>query len=129
MTRTPTRERGMAAVEIALLLPILAVLVYCVVEGGNLLSAYTDVRECSRQAARMIASEHAPQDATALARALAPDLDPEHLTATVIRDTSTDKVTVEVNYVYHTHFKALPSFVSSAASAYTLVARTSMPAL
>lgn len=119
----------MAAVEVALLLPVLTVCIYCLVEGGNMISAYTDIQECSRQAARLLASDHAPPDITELVRALAPDLEPSDLTATVLTDQENEQVTVEVNYVYRTHITALPGFGAPGSDSFTLKVRTSMPAI
>ncbi|WP_462326258.1 TadE/TadG family type IV pilus assembly protein [Desulfobaculum sp.] len=123
------RERGLAALEVALILPLLAVFIATLVEGGNMLGAYTDIRDCSRQAARLLASSPAPPDVTELVRRLAPELDADKLSAAVTTDDTTDKLTVEVSYVYATLLAAVPGFGQSGARSFTLRARTSMPAL
>ncbi len=63
-TRRRPTERGAAAVEFALVFPLLILLVFGVVEFGAAWSQSTDVRHGAREAARLAAVDYNPLDET-----------------------------------------------------------------
>jgi Flp pilus assembly protein TadG len=63
--RRATTERGAAAVEFALVFPLLILLVFGVVEFGAAWSQSTDVRHGAREAARLAAVDYNPLDEAA----------------------------------------------------------------
>ncbi len=122
------RRRGVAALEVALLLPVLAGLLYLLVEGGAVLQAYATIAEASRTAARqaIVSGDASADAASALVRALTPDLDPGALSTTVTTDPTGSTVTVEVSYAYPSFFRANP-FGTGHQPLLTRAAYTSMP--
>jgi Flp pilus assembly protein TadG len=90
----------MAAVEFALLLPVMALLILLMVEGGNAMHTYSSLVEASREGARRVLMEGEDTDVEALVAAVVADLDPERLTTNVTTDPDAKTVTVEVSYVY-----------------------------
>jgi len=94
------RRRGMAAVEFALLLPVMALLILLMVEGGHAMHTYSSLVEASREGARHVLMEGESADVEALVAAVVADLDPEKLSTNVTTDPDAKTVTVEVSYVY-----------------------------
>lgn len=119
-------NKGVSALETALLLPVLAGLLYVVVEGAGALTTYSSLSEASSVAARQVLmtgeSSHIPE----LVNALLPDLDPSDIVTTVTFEDAGSTVTVEVTYDYQTQLGGNPLSESSS-DLLTLVARTSMP--
>ncbi len=120
-------EKGIAALEVALILPMLAMLLYCLVEGGNMLSVYTSMSEASRGAARQIVLSGETAGTSDLVQNLAPDLSPGDLTTTVSTDTAKNLVTVEVQYDYQSIFNLDSGLGEGYPELFTLSAQTSMP--
>ncbi|WP_245588362.1 TadE/TadG family type IV pilus assembly protein [Desulfocurvus vexinensis] len=122
------RRRGVAALEVALLLPVLAGLLFLLVEGGAVLRAYSAISEASRAAARqvIVSGNASAEAASALVRSLAPDLASAGLTTTVTTDPTGSTVTVEVSYAYQSFFRDNPTGLGHE-PLLTLVAHTSMP--
>ncbi len=69
--RTRTRERGAAAVEFALLLPFLLLIVFGIIDFGRMLNAQITLTEAAREGAR---AESLGSDADARVQATAGDL-------------------------------------------------------
>jgi Flp pilus assembly protein TadG len=90
----------MAAVEFALLLPVMALLILLMVEGGNAMHTYSSLVEASREGARRVLMEGETADVEALVAAVAADLDPDKLSTKVTTDPDANTVTVEVSYAY-----------------------------
>ncbi|MEZ7197181.1 TadE family protein [Pseudodesulfovibrio karagichevae] len=100
MRERDERRRGMAAVEFALLLPVMALLILLMVEGGNAMHTYSSLVEASREGARRVLMEGETADVEALVAAVVADLDPGKLSTNVTTDPDAKTVTVEVSYVY-----------------------------
>lgn len=92
------REGGQAAVEVALLLPVLVVLALAAVQVGLVVRAQVLVTHAAREAARAAAVDADPAAPGRAARAASP-LDPEHLLVAVDgRDAAGSRARVVVTY-------------------------------
>ncbi|AMK12715.1 MAG: TadE/TadG family type IV pilus assembly protein [Pseudodesulfovibrio sp.] len=98
--RKRDRRQGLAAIEFALLLPVVAFLGLLLVEGGSAMHTYSSLVEASREGARHVLMEGETADVEGLVAALVVDLDPEALSTNVTTDPVAKTVTVEVSYVY-----------------------------
>jgi Flp pilus assembly protein TadG len=93
-------ERGAAAVEFALVLPILVLILFGVIEFGGVYNAQLMVTGAAREAARMMAIDGVVADAQAVALDAAVGIDPADLDVDVSPTTcaaGTD-VTITVRY-------------------------------
>lgn len=69
-------ERGAAAIEFALILPILVVLVFGVIEFGRVFNAQISITNAAREGARYMAIHNSAADARTAAANAAPSLTP-----------------------------------------------------
>lgn len=126
MRRNDNSRRGLAAVEFALILPVMALLFFLVVEGANAMHAYSNLVEASREGARLALMDGATSDIEALVQAVTQELDDESLQTSVITDAGTNTVTVEVTYAYQPFGEnALKALTGD--NSLQLVAQTTMP--
>ncbi|MBG0788970.1 MAG: pilus assembly protein [Desulfovibrionaceae bacterium] len=93
-------RRGTAAVEFALALPILALLILLVAEGSHAMHTYSALVEASREGARHVLMQGDDADVDALVSALVADLDQDALSTDVVTDPVANTVTVKVAYNY-----------------------------
>jgi Flp pilus assembly protein TadG len=120
----PRSERGAALVEFAIVLPLLAALIFGVIEFGSMYNSLLEVRSAAREGARLAAVDNgcvapAPSscsttasaqlsDLKAATQARATGLASQPLSISVTYPTGTghpvvgDNVTVCVNYTFHT---------------------------
>ncbi len=97
--RVRRAETGTAAVEFALVLPLLLVIALALVQVGLVIRDRLLVEEAARAGARAAAVEADPDAIVGAARSAAPDLDPSSLGVDVIREGGRgDPVTVNVTY-------------------------------
>ena len=108
MTRLLREQKGLASLEMALIVPVIAALLYVLVEGGNTIRTYTALVEASRAAARQVVLTGNDSTAQDFVRSMSTILAPQGLTATVTRDNANHKVTVEVRYGYRSIFNSNP---------------------
>lgn len=127
MTRLLREQKGLASLEMALIVPVIAALLYVLVEGGNTIRTYTALVEASRAAARQVVLTGNDSTAQDFVRSMSTILAPQGLTATVTRDNANRKVTVEVRYGYRSIFNSNPYTGDPNDALYSLAARTSMP--
>lgn len=122
-------QRGMAALEMALILPVLAALFFVLVEGGNAIRTYSLMTEVSREAARLVLREGNANNVTTLVQSLTQgQLSGQNLSTRVTTNTQAKTVTVEVQYGYTSlmgNDTVLQSFNND--QPYVLLARTTMP--
>src|SRR5712691_3214058 len=96
---SPRNERGSAAVEFALVLPLVLVVALALVQVGLLVRDRLLVEAAARAGARAAAVEADDTAIRAAALAAAPDLDPSLETVQVTRaGTQGDPVTVSIGY-------------------------------
>ena len=108
---TSTRQAGQAAVELALVTPLLFVLLLVVVQVGLVVRDEVLVVNAAREGARAAAVDPAP-DAAEKAAAAGPGLDPARLRVTVRRGTGPGAtVRVDVDYQAPTDVPVLSGFV------------------
>lgn len=120
-------KRGLAAMEFALLLPVVALLLFFLTEGANAMHAYHALVEASREGARLVLMEGEEANVDVLVKSLADELTPEHLTATVTKDAAANTVTVEVSYAYQALWSQDVLEMLSGSPTLRLVADTTMP--
>ncbi|EPR44153.1 TadE family protein [Desulfovibrio sp. X2] len=120
-------ERGVMAVEFALVLPMLVLLFGLMVEGANAVRVYATLVDASREAARTILRDGNSTEAPAVVKALTADLSGNSPTTSVTTDSATNTVTVEVQYAYQSFYGADGLLNSLIASAPVFKARTTMP--
>lgn len=92
-------QKGSAVMELALAMPVLALLMLTAVEGSSLIRTHSAVMEASRAAARAFVVQGAGTDIPALVDSLTEYLNIT-ATTTVVEDSQKNTVTVEVAYVY-----------------------------
>jgi Flp pilus assembly protein TadG len=98
-SRSARDETGTAAVEFALVLPLLLVVSLALVQVGLLVRDRLLVEEATRAGTRAAAIGSDPSEISGAALRAAPDLDPDAMTIDVARAGSRgDPVTVTVNY-------------------------------
>jgi len=119
-------ERGVSALETALILPVLAAILYLLIEGASALITYSTLEEASSVAARQVLMTGEDSNIPELVESLLPDLDPADISTSVTYEDSGTTVTVEVTYDYQTALGGNP-LDSSGSDSISLVARTSMP--
>lgn len=127
MKRFRDSENGMAAVEIALFLPVLAMILYVLVEGANTLHDYSTILEASRSAARQVVLSGDTATAKPTVEALVTELPTDALTTSVSLGDAGGSVTVEVQYAYQSVFSANAKADGPLPALFTLTARTTMP--
>ncbi|ABB39164.1 TadE family protein [Oleidesulfovibrio alaskensis G20] len=120
-------ERGLAAIEVALLVPVLAALLYVLVEGGNTIRTYSALTEASRSAARHVVLTGETDNLDAFVRSLVTSLDPQALSTNVSAAEQGAMVTVQVRYGYKSVFTSNIITGEANEPLYTLTAQTSMP--
>lgn len=127
MRKRTDRRQGFAAVEFALLLPVLAVLILLLVEGANAMHTYSTLVEASREGARHVLMEGDEANVEALVQALVADLDLDDLTTNVVTNPAAKTVTVEVTYVYQLFGSQNGQGLFGDDDSFELVAQTTMP--
>nr|WP_287412430.1 TadE/TadG family type IV pilus assembly protein [Pseudodesulfovibrio sp.] len=100
MRKKDTKRQGVAAIEFALVLPVIALLLMLLIEGANAMHTYSSLVEASREGARHVLLKGDEANVEALVTALVADLDATDLSTNVIMDPVAKTVTVEVSYDY-----------------------------
>ncbi len=127
MKRFRESEHGMAAVEVALLLPALAMILFLLVEGANTLHDYSTISEASRSAARQVVLSGDTSTAKSTVESLVTELPADALNTKVTLEDAGTAVTVEVSYAYQSFFSSTTEADAPLSTLYTLTARTTMP--
>ena len=124
MRKRDTTRQGLAAVEFALMLPVMALLLFMLVEGASAMHAYSNLVEASREGARLALLDGTTSDIEALVEAVTTELDSNDLTTSVI--TGANMITVEVTYDYQPFGENAFEMLTGDQSL-QLVAQTTMP--
>ena len=121
-------QRGIAATEFAVFLPVFVLMVLLTVEGANALRTYMTLHEASREGARLVLSENGETaHVEQLVRTITADLPGGEPTTAVSINSGQETVTVEVKYEYLGFFSTGSLVESLAQDALVLSARTVMP--
>ncbi|MGC9668324.1 TadE/TadG family type IV pilus assembly protein [Planosporangium sp. 12N6] len=129
LTRRRRGDDGAAAVEMALVLPLLLFIMFGVIDFGRMLNAQITLTEAAREGARAAALG---QSADARVRAATPNLSGVTSTVTACpaggSATADAAVTASVNFTFVTPLAALaPMFGSKAGRSVTLTGKGIMP--
>lgn len=127
MRKTHTTRQGLAAVELALLLPVMALLFMLIMEGSNAMHTYSSLVEASREGARHVLIEGDDANVPALVASLVTDLNTQDLNTNVIKNGMANTVTVQVSYVYVPFSNSNNTSTLGENNAFELVAETTMP--
>jgi len=129
MGKRDTQRQGLAAVEFALMLPVMAVLLMLLVEGANAMHTYSSMVEASREGARHVLLKGSDANVEALVAALVADIDSAALNTNVTTDPVANTVTVEVSYQYELFGNASSTtpIGESNDNSFQFVAQTTMP--
>jgi Flp pilus assembly protein TadG len=102
MGRARKDDRGAAAVEFALILPMLLVLVLGIIQFGFTFTQWLQMEHAAREGARWGSLGYSSSDVAAKVKTAAPGLDPSTLNITVTpaspKDHPSDPVTVTLKY-------------------------------
>lgn len=109
--RGRSTDRGAAAVEAALVLPILLLLVFGIIDFGRMLNAQITVNEAAREAARAVSLGYTPDEVDDVGAALDPDVDPVVVDACGGGGLNA-VVTVNHPFTFVTPIDVLASFIS-----------------
>jgi Flp pilus assembly protein TadG len=94
-------ERGAAALEFAILLPVLLLLLYGFIEGSRVFQMSLAMSYAAREGARVLAvGTHDVAAATAAAQSRAYPLDTSRLGLNPVVDMANDRVSMTVTYEY-----------------------------
>lgn len=119
-------KRGIAAVEFAMMLPLMALILFLLIEGAHAMHAYSNLVEASREGARMALLEGTAADIDALIQSVTNDLDSDAMSTSVVADAGAQTVTVEVSYAYQP-FSENAFKMLTGESSFTIAAQTTMP--
>ncbi len=126
--RDPDRSRrGMAAVEMALVLPLMASILFFLVEGAGALKASMVLSEASREAARLVLRTGEASGASSLVATLTNRLTGAAPETSVSVDSAAHTVTVSVEYAYAPVISDNPLIAALPDGQLTLRSRTVMP--
>lgn len=100
MRKMDSSRKGIAAVEFAVMLPVMVLVLFLLVEGASAMHAYSNLVEASREGARLALMDGTSSDIEALIESITNELDSQALTTSVTTNAGSNTVTVEVSYVY-----------------------------
>ncbi|WP_319542318.1 TadE family protein [uncultured Pseudodesulfovibrio sp.] len=129
MRKRKTERQGLAAVELALMLPVMAVLLMLLVEGASAMHTYSAMVEASREGARHVLLEGSDANVDTLVAALIADIDSADISTDVTTDSVNKTVTVKVSYQYALFGNAgsTTPIGESNDNTFQFVAQTTMP--
>ncbi|WP_147819685.1 TadE/TadG family type IV pilus assembly protein [Salidesulfovibrio onnuriiensis] len=122
-------RKGIAATELALMLPLIVLLLFVLVEASTAMHTYTSLQEASREGARMVLLQGEDADVVGLVKAIITEI-PDDAVNTVVTTDQTQKtvtVTVSCEYVPFKGGSDGTSIITGETDTYTLQASTTMP--
>lgn len=128
MKKRGNSRQGLAAIEFALMLPVMALLILLLVEGANAMHTYSALVDASREGARHVLMEGEEANVETLIAALVADLDQQELSTAVSTDPVNNTITVKVSYNYQPFGSSGNEGVPGDNNdAFKFVAQTTMP--
>jgi len=126
----PSGERGSAAVEFALVLPMLLLLVFGIIDFGRMLNAKITLNEAAREGARSAALQ-SESAGIARAAALTSQIGPTTPTVTDCSDADADQAeaTIKYDFKFVTPIGFMAGFLSGSNNTVPLQAKGVMPCL
>lgn len=128
-TGTRTRDRGAVAVEFALLLPVLLMLVFGLIDFGRLLNAQITLTQAAREGARLAALGY--PSATVVSRTVGAatglNLSSSNVTATICPSGAGPGTDGTVQVTYHFSFVTPIGAIVGFGSSNTLTTKAVMP--
>ena len=123
-------ERGSAAVEFALVLPLLLMLIFGIIDFGRMLNDKITLTEAAREGARSAALQTAA-DGIARAKVLTADVGPTTETITDCTDDAATQAEATINYNFRfvTPIGFMAGFLSGGNNTVPLQAKSVMPCL
>lgn len=129
MQRRHPRDEGAAAIEFALLLPFLLVLVFGIIDFGRAFNAWIELSGAAREGARVLAVGGTVADANAAVAKNTTSLNPA-ATATFVpvgaACTAGSQVTAKVSYPF-SWWTPLPALIPGLHSTFTITRTAVMP--
>src|SRR6266567_3473641 len=131
-TASDSRDRGSVAVEFALLLPVLLLLIFGVIDFGRAINAQITLTQAAREGARLAALGQSSATVTARAQSAAVGLSPVTVTVTACppgaTQTTEAKVVTRYAFTYVTPISAIATLIGgSGYGSPTLTATGVMP--
>lgn len=127
MGKRNDRQRGLMAMELALMLPVLMLIFLMLVEGANAMHVYSELKEASREGARMVLRDGDTSRVSALVDSLLHDLPETEITTNITTDPDGGSITVEVVYEYQSFYGFNPALEALGEESYVFRVRTTMP--
>ncbi|MFG1926782.1 TadE/TadG family type IV pilus assembly protein [Cryptosporangium sp. NPDC048952] len=105
------KERGAAAIELAIIMPILLVMIFGIIDFGRVINTQMTLTEASREAARALAFGQTPANTLARAQLVTGTTDTQIASSTACPPTATvantASVTLKQTYTYITPIMGL----------------------
>lgn len=125
--RNTKKQQGLAAVELALFLPVMSLLLLLLVEGANAYHVYSGLSEASREGARLVLRDGDSAGVPQLVQTLTEGLPGSAPQASVVMDGGGGAVTVEVAYAYQSFYGSNPALEMLGGESFVFRASTTMP--
>lgn len=122
-------RKGIAAMEMALMLPLIVLLLFVLAEASIAMHTYTSLQEASREGARMVLLQGEGADVDGLVKTIITEIPDDKVITSVVTDTGqrTVTVTVSCDYIPFKGGTDGSSIITGEQNAYTLQASTTMP--
>jgi Flp pilus assembly protein TadG len=121
------RQKGIAAIEVALALPFLIAMIMVVVEASDMLHSYSTVQDASREGARSYVRKGNSSEVATVVNTIMAKLPSTNVITNVTTDAGANTVTVEVKYDYSSFFNANQLLSMLNSGPVTLRSATTMP--
>ncbi len=127
MGKRNDKQRGLVAMELAMILPVLMLFFLLLVEGANAMRVYSVLKEASREGARMVLRDGDTNQVSTLIDSLLHDLPDTELTTNITTDAAAGSITVEVVYEYQSFYGYNPALEAFDEDPFILRVQTTMP--
>lgn len=120
-------QRGNAAIELSIMLPLITMMLFAVIEGGNALRTYNILHEATREGARHMLNHNDPVAAQSLTKKIVESLPYQPSWYYFNVDNVKKTVKVKVEYEYHSFFLDDAYLQALNSGPLLLSAQTTMP--